>query len=191
MKKHYFLAVPIEEKHRAILQNWIHMNKSKLPFKSWVHPEDYHITLAFLGDIQPSSRLNELVKRVDETVKNCHQFEISLKGIDIFGKKDSPRIFWAGVENSSSLHHVQKLIVKASEEVGFQLDRKPFQPHITLARKWNSDEPFIKSPGLDHVFDDKSSPSLVKSIHLYQTHLDRIPKYEAINIFPLLQPEKR
>lgn len=187
MKKHYFLAVPIEEKHRTILQNWLHMNKSKLPFKSWVHPEDYHITLAFLGDVQPSNRLIELIKRVDETVINCRKFEISLKGIDIFGKTESPRIFWAGVENSSSLHHVQKQIVRASEEAGFQLDSKPFRPHITLARRWNSEEPFIKSPELDLVFKDKPSPSLVKSIHLYQTHLDRIPKYEAINIFPLRQ----
>lgn len=189
MKKHYFLAVPIEEKHRTILQNWIQSRKSALPFKSWVHPEDYHITLAFLGDVHPGSRLNDLIKNVKEMTKNSGQFEISLKGIDIFGKTESPRIFWASVEQSASLYQLQTQIVKACEETGFQLDRKPFHPHITLARKWNSDEPFIKSPEMDYEFEGKSSPNFVTSIHLYQTNLDQNPKYEAINIFPLVQQE--
>ncbi|WP_175639939.1 RNA 2',3'-cyclic phosphodiesterase [Metabacillus schmidteae] len=187
MKKHYFLAVPIEEKQREILQNWIQINKTTLPFKSWVHPEDYHITLAFLGDVQPSTRLNDLTKKVNEIIKSCEHFEMSLKGIDIFGRKDSPRIFWASVEHSSSLNYLQTQIVKACDSAGFELDRKPFRPHITLARKWNSVEPFIKSPGLEHVFTDNRSPSMVTSVHLYQTNLDQIPKYEAINSFSLLQ----
>ncbi len=185
MKKHYFLAVPIEEKQRMILLNWIQNHKSSLPFKSWVHPEDYHITLAFLGDIQQHSKLIELTKSVNETLKNDFQFEISLKGIDVFGKAESPRILWASVEHSESLNHLQTVIVKACEETGFQLDRKPFRPHITLARKWNSVHPFIKFARLDQVFNDQPSPSVVSSIYLYQTNLDQIPKYEAINIFPL------
>lgn len=186
MKKHYFLAVPIEEKQRELLQNWIQINKASLPFKSWVHPEDYHITLAFLGDVQPRTRLNDLIKNVNESIKNCGQFEVSLKGIDIFGKKESPRIFWASVEHSSSLNRLQTQMAKACEASGFELDRKPFRPHITLARKWSSEKPFIKPSGLERVFAEYPSSSTVTSIHLFQTNLDQIPKYEAINSFPLL-----
>ncbi len=187
MKTHHFLAVPIDEKNRAIIHKWIVSNKDKYPFKSWVHPEDYHITLAFLGNVGPSSKLVELVKNVGEVVEHIKQFEISLKGIEIFGKLESPRIFWAGVENSPSLHQLQEQVVNACEKVGFQLDRKPFRPHITMARKWKSEESFLKSPELDNVFDDEASPILVNKIHLYQTHLDRIPKYEAVNVFPLFR----
>ncbi|MCM3162773.1 RNA 2',3'-cyclic phosphodiesterase [Metabacillus litoralis] len=185
MKKHYFIAVPIEEHHQQLIQNWITTYKNKLPFQSWVHPNDYHITLAFLGDVGEVEKLELLVEKIQQVVQFVPHFDLMLKGIDVFGKQDAPRIFWAGVKESMNLQHLQKQVFDRCQEVGFQLDKKPFRPHITLARKWKSEEPFRKWPQLDHAFEGSSSHFHVKKIHLYQTNLNKIPKYEVVETFPL------
>lgn len=185
MKKHYFIAIPIEELHQTIIQNWISLYKNKLPFQTWVHPNDYHITLAFLGDIQSNEKLELMINKVGEAIRANHPFELILKGIDVFGKEAKPRIFWAGVEHSIPLHQLQKKVFNTCNEVGFHLDTKPFRPHITLARKWKSEEPFLKWQELAQTFEEENTPIFVKEIHLYQTHLDRVPKYEVVKTFPL------
>ena len=181
---HYFLAVPIEKDQQKIIQNWLSFNKEKLPFQAWVHQQDYHITLAFLGHVDSDVQLNQLSKLLKNIVENTEPFMLSLKGIDVFGKKDAPRIFWASVEDSEALQDLQNQVFAACHDCGFTLDSKPFRPHITLARKWKSECAFVKMEEYDHTFQDDNVPFQVKNIHLYRTHLDRVPKYETMKIFP-------
>jgi RNA 2',3'-cyclic 3'-phosphodiesterase len=60
------------------------------------------------------------------------------------------------------------------------LDKRPFRPHITVARKWIGDHPFsIKlvqqtpSKTMDWTFQ-------ADTVTLYRTHMNRLPKYEAV-----------
>ncbi len=46
---HYFFAVKLPEETKLILKSHIEKLKGILPFGRWVHHEDLHITLAFLG----------------------------------------------------------------------------------------------------------------------------------------------
>ncbi|WP_226670201.1 RNA 2',3'-cyclic phosphodiesterase [Metabacillus litoralis] len=197
MKKHhphFFIAVPIEDHIGNNIKKWISTNKNELAFKSWVHPEDYHITLAFLGNVEDTNKLEKIKGVVREIVAMNSSFQLKVKGIDIFGKKDSPRILWVSLEESKALVDLQQKVFKACLENGIKLDSKPFAPHITIARKWNSEEPFHYSNDYIHVFSEVENEFNIKQIHFYETHLDRIPKYEAIDIFPLysdaLQGEK-
>lgn len=186
---HFFIAVPIEQDQKRMIQDWIANKKDNLPFQSWVHQDDYHITLAFLGNVDSNDQLHQLSDRIKEKVDKRPPIELSLKGIDVFGKKDSPRIFWAGIEDSLSLHYLQKQVFHACEDTGFNLDSKPFCPHITLARRWKSEKPFVKPEEFQQAFHDEKQSFIVKNIHLYRTHLDRVPKYETVEVFPL-QGEK-
>ncbi|WP_299089237.1 RNA 2',3'-cyclic phosphodiesterase [uncultured Metabacillus sp.] len=182
---HFFIAVPIDKEQKKLIHNWVTENKDNLPFKSWVHQEDYHITLAFLGHVDSKDQLMQLLERVREKTADIPPFTLSLKGLDTFGKKDSPRIFWAGIEESATLYYLQKQVFQACKDTGFKLDSKPFRPHITLARRWNSETPFIKPEAFEYTFQDENNPFMVQMIHLYQTHLDRVPKYETIERFAL------
>lgn len=116
---HFFIAVPIEEDQKGIIQNWLENRKDNLPFQSWVHQEDYHITLAFLGHVDSNDRLKLLSEHVKDKISKQSPFELLLKGIDVFGKKDAPRIFWAGIEDSSPLHYLQKQVFNACIATGF------------------------------------------------------------------------
>lgn len=181
---HFFIAVPIDEINKANIKRWVDCNKDELPFKSWVHQDDYHITLAFLGYVEETEKLNQLKKIVKEAVSVYSPFQMKLKGIDIFGKKESPRILWISLEESKGLADLQQKIYRVCHDIGIVLDSKPFRPHITIARKWKSEEHFIKPMDYDDYFKELPNSLYVDEINLYQTHLDRVPKYEVIKTFP-------
>ncbi len=181
---HYFLALPMKEETEERLSSWRDELNQRFSFKTWVHPKDYHITLAFLGNISLDqiTRINE---KVNHVCKQHHPFSLELNGIGIFGKNDSPRIFWAGVKKEPSLFLLQREIKKACTSIGFTLEDREYHPHITLARKWNTDEPFnVKKL---EQFNGKINPYEFRTdeVVLFQTHLDQSPKYEPILRFSL------
>lgn len=183
---HYFLALALPSETKELLYKWREMLEPRLPFKSWVHPEDLHITLAFLGGQASIKQLTAIKKQMPEIAKQHESFTLQLNGLGIFGKSDSPRILWAGVEESELLHVLQKDIYEACIDIGFSLDKRPFTPHITMARKWKAESPFVQTQ-LKEIVQPKEDKSIFKAEHfvLYQTHLNRSPKYQPLSIFSL------
>ncbi len=49
MEPHYFVAITLPNYIKEVLSNYKEDMEEELPFRSWVHKEDYHITLSFLG----------------------------------------------------------------------------------------------------------------------------------------------
>ncbi len=184
-KHHYFFAVKLPKEVKIYLNKWVQMNEIEYPFARWVHPEDYHITLAFLG-FADTEMLNHAIEQVKETLTHANAFNLTLNEFGTFGPEKFPRIFWADVNGSDDLKSLQKKVFNLCEQIGFKLDKKPFKPHITLARKWKADEPFNRDKlsqlhskgGLDFTFT-------VNEVVLYETHLDKTPKYREYEIFPL------
>lgn len=184
-KVHYFYALRLPSETKARLQEVCNQLRGEFPFKKWVHHEDFHITLAFLGHAK-NNQLETSVQYVREALTTQQSFSLIINHLGVFGKKDSPRIFWAGSETSPHLSQVRDLVYDACEESGFQLEKRAFNPHITLARKWTGDTPFSTD------FLEKKNPFLnepeffnATEVVLYQTHLDRVPKYEVIETFLL------
>ncbi|QFT90252.1 2'-5'-RNA ligase [Bacillus sp. THAF10] len=180
---HYFLALPIPMELKEKLSLSMKNMKNELPFTRWVHPDDLHLTLAFLGRMEPSQK-KRIMELLPNVVKQHEPFTIVLNNLGTFGNPQSPRIFWYGVEESEQLFSLRKSVYDVCQNIGFTLDTRPFHPHITLARKW-------KGPG--SMTEDKlqSSSSLsqsfqVNNVILYETHLDRMPKYEEKEEFPLI-----
>lgn len=185
---HYFLAVALPGQTKELLFKWKELLQPKLPFKSWVHPEDFHITLAFLGGTASFTQLNNLKRRMKTIVEMHSSFELQINGIGSFGKKESPRILWAGVNESEQLRSLQKDVFQASIDSGFSLDTRPYSPHITLARRWGSEKSFPFDT-VNDIVQPKDELCLfsVENIVLYQTHMKRMPKYQPLSIFSLLQ----
>ena len=178
LSTHYFFALSLPIETKRYLDECMQPLKAQGAFKKWVHPEDYHLTLAFLGSADELGPVLDKVGSLQFTA-----FPLTLDRFGTFGKSDSPRILWMGVDYSDMLHKVRNHVYGACEEAGFQLDKRPFSPHITVGRKWNEQSPFTNEvldgfqPAAGHTF---TATEMV----LYQTHLDRMPKYEAIYTIP-------
>ena len=66
---HYFVGVPVAEHVAALIGTWVNEKKAEYGFKKWLVPEDYHITLSFLGkasEVQIEMLQQQLPKMVQE-----------------------------------------------------------------------------------------------------------------------------
>lgn len=183
---HFFFAVKIPAETKKRLKEYIEDLKGNIRFSRWVHHEDYHITLAFLGSA-PEDKLRTAEKLVAESIKGEQPFPLYINRLGVFGKESTPRIFWCDTQREERLHTLKDKVFFACKKAGFELETRPFKPHITIARKWAGIDSFQKSM-LDEYnpFHDNPLEFTVSEVVLYQTHLDKTPKYESVAIFPLL-----
>lgn len=93
--------------------------------------ENLHLTLAFLGEIEPY-RLKELEACMNEI--EWEPFPIELKEIGQFSKKDGD-IYWIGVRESQELINLQSSLVKCLQREGFSIENRPYKPHLTIGRR--------------------------------------------------------
>lgn len=183
---HYFLAVRLSKESKKLLHEKAEQLKSELKFARWVHPEDYHLTLAFLGNAF-ESQLNKTKELVQKYIDGSSAFSLTIQHFGTFGRKDSPRILWAGVNKEERLHQLRNLVFNACEKAGFHLDTRPFSPHITLARKWTGSSSFSLSfLSINNSVEEKPITFEAEEVVLYRTRLEKTPKYEAVATFPLL-----
>lgn len=184
-KPHYFFAVRLPDTVKQIIQDHMMDAASTFQFKRWVHREDYHITLAFLGTVE-EERLSTIIQLVGDALKKVTAFPLQVEGLDIFGNKKCPRIFWAALNEESELYQLQKAVYEQCIEAGFTLESRPYHPHITLARKWEADEEFTPELLERHnPFQDTPVNFQVNEVVLYKTNVDKTPKYEPIVSFLL------
>lgn len=184
---HFFFAVRMPEETKLMMKEHIEKIKAVIPFSRWVHFQDLHITLAFLGAASPE-KLKSAVSNVKEALNNAKPFQLKINRLGFFGSSHSPRVFWADTEESNELNLLRNKVFSACEEAGFELETRPFRPHITLARKWIGEEAFQQT--LLEIWNELQSEPLAfqaNEVVLYQTHLHKTPKYEAIHVFPLTE----
>ena len=184
-EEHYFFALALPETAKNYCMEASELIKQKFPFKSWVHEADLHITLVFLGPA-PKEKLDCALKNMPQAVASVQQFALKVKGFGIFGRPDAPRVLWGATEDSQPLNMLRSNVASVCSEAGFEIESRPFKPHITLARKWKGNEDFNLA-GLEQIRDVLNVPPVftAREAVLYKTHPDRTPKYEKIASFPL------
>lgn len=183
-KTHYFYALKLPQEVKLQLERIC--NQLQLPFERWVHQEDYHITLAFLGYAK-KEQLQASLHFVREALTEVNSFPLTINHLGVFGKKDSPRIFWAGTESESRLSKIREIVYDACQKAEFQLEARPFHPHITLARKWTGDNPFSDELlTSNNPFVEDSINFQANEVVLYKTNLVNVPKYEVVESFRLI-----
>jgi 2'-5' RNA ligase len=101
-----------------------------LPGARWIDPENYHVTLRFIGDID-GAYANEIASMLFRI--NRKPFEVKLQGLTSFGGK-KPRAVVAAVEPSRPLIELQAEHERLMQRLGLDPEGRKFTPHVTLAR---------------------------------------------------------
>ncbi|WP_377913506.1 RNA 2',3'-cyclic phosphodiesterase [Bacillus songklensis] len=182
---HYFIGVSIPKEIQERLSNWRKQNQPNLSFKTWVSEGDYHITLVFLGGT-PEHQKTVLVKRLMEVAASHRSFDLQISSLQTFGKSESPRVVWLGVNDSSPLNRLQVDIARECKNLDFRLDERPYRPHITIAKQWKGEGAFpYESYRNEMIVPPHDTIFSVESFNLFQIHLHRKPRYEPIHKFQL------
>ena len=102
-----------------------------LPDARWTEPEQLHLTLCFIGEVDGSSFLD--ISEALETI-TVARFSLQLRGVGFFPPRGLPRVVWAGIEKSEPLMTLQRKITTRLFQLGVTLENRKFTPHLTLAR---------------------------------------------------------
>lgn len=151
---------------------------------SFVRLDKMHITLAFFNDL-PEKEI-EVIKNILNELKT-EQFEIKCENIGLFKRKGIPSTIFIRIFSEGLKNYAEKLHSKL-RELNIQFDdRKPYTPHITLARihEMINEQDFTKS----YRYITKSfqpSSFYVESVHLFSSDMITYKKEiseDFINLF--------
>jgi 2'-5' RNA ligase len=99
----------------------------------WIRPEHMHLTLAFLGELE-EGLARSVVEAIGQPVQ-AERFPIVFGGLGLFPSAGAPRVLWLGLTaGARDVIGVQREIAARVTRLGIALERRPFQPHLTLAR---------------------------------------------------------
>lgn len=90
-----------------------------------------HVTLHFIGDVDDGVQADLMAVL---SAVQAEPFELALGGVGQFPPNGKPRVLWAGVQENSQLQQLHKTIGKCLTELGIEIEKRPYTPHLTLAR---------------------------------------------------------
>lgn len=171
-----FLAIPLPDDVRSALT----VQQFLLPLPRKVAPEDFHITLVFLGDAD-HHRLEALHERL-EALRPL-PFLLQMDGLGLFGGA-KPRSVHALLRKSDALEHLQAKLAQAARLEGFTLEHRRYIPHVTLGRfPPPAPELAMRIERLVAVTPLTLRPFQVESFALMQSHPNA--PYEVLAEYPL------
>ncbi|RMG34213.1 MAG: RNA 2',3'-cyclic phosphodiesterase [Gammaproteobacteria bacterium] len=123
-----FYALWPDDRVRRVLARW---QRDHLPPQARpTHVADLHLTLHFLGQVE-EERLESLL-----ALGRQQRFESFELVLDRIGHWSRPRVLWVGPsEIPESLSRLYGGLGQGLTQLGFELDPRPFAPHVTLARR--------------------------------------------------------
>ena len=106
------------------------MMRGGLPGARWIDPENYHLTLRFIGDIDDAlaHEIAGVLGRVHR-----HGFELRLDGLTSFGGR-KPRAVVAAAAPAAPLMELQAEHDRLLQRLGMEAEGRKYTPHVTLAR---------------------------------------------------------
>jgi 2'-5' RNA ligase len=147
-----FIAIELPEEIKAAiaaLQAELRRARAEV---SWTKPENLHLTLKFLGEIE-EQRIGQIESACIETAAAAAPFTLSLTGAGVFPHASRPRVLWVGLAGEvEKVKLLQSDLDERLARAGFEREARAFQPHLTAGR--------IKSP--------KGAPALVSRAQAYR-----------------------
>mgnify|MGYP001360474241 CR=1 FL=1 len=155
---------------------------------SWTRPEGWHVTLRFLGEVA-TGRIEALSQALAAALRTCPPLEVAAHGLFTLPPKGKPRVLAVAMKDGGGLAHMAANAQAAVEGLGFKSRRRPFRPHLTLARirggsGWRDFAPLLTDlkdrgfgrGGIDeaHLFSSRLTPEGARYESLVRFRLEAI-----------------
>lgn len=171
-----FIAVSVPEGPLRTVEHAVEPLRRELPDARWAAIASQHITLKFLGWTE-ESRVEEVRTAMASVAAQHESADVSMRDVGAFPNQRRARVVWAGIEDASRLlSSLAHALEAAVEPLGFERERRPFTPHLTLAR--------IKNPTRVNLepISVVSDPWRVSTVELFRSHVSpRGARYEVLS----------
>jgi len=133
-----FIAVPIGAEMKGKISAVRELLKETLADIRWVGEDGIHLTLKFLGGIE-EEKVPSIARRLEPLAQRA-SFDIYARGLGVFPDIKRAQVLWVGLEGAA-LGPLARQVEEALEAEGFQRERRPFRPHLTIGRWHRSGSP--------------------------------------------------
>lgn len=153
-----------------------------LPTTRWVPPENFHITLRFLGELDGRD-----LDYVDAALAGIRApaFSLRLAEVGHFASGGRVKSVWAGVAKEPALFHLRDKIESAVVRAGMAPEGQNYRPHVTLARPKDPHPHRLQQYlAMHNLF--RSEPFEVTHFTLFSSHIgSETPIYQAERSYDL------
>jgi 2'-5' RNA ligase len=179
-----FTGLALDEKTTDILGPFVSSFQREFPTLRWSHPQQWHVTLQFLGEIK-DDRYSCIVERLQAIRANA--VEVRLGTPDFFERAG---VFHIAIEKTETLLALHRTTQQALLPCGFGPEGRPYSPHITLARNKgrapSSDFKRLRREAEKHA-PVTFPPFVTSEFFLYQSFTGPSgPRYEVRERFALM-----
>lgn len=133
-----FIAISLPKEIKELLSRLQEKLKASQADVKWVSPENIHLTLKFLGEID-DKELNKVSGILEDITKDKNSFYMRIASVGAFPKTNSPRVIWVGIDKGDE---ETKEIARELEEkitpLGIPKEDRPFTSHLTIGRTKSS-----------------------------------------------------
>lgn len=153
-----------------------------IPGARWQERENFHITLAFIGDVDERT-----AEAADEALAQVRTepFELRLEGTGSFSTGSKLTALWIGVSHSEVLHRLKEKTDRALQRAGVPFDNRKYTPHVTLAHLRGAGEGKVAEFMQAHNLF-RTEPFQVDEFLLYRSHQTKNGSaYEPVAEYPL------
>jgi 2'-5' RNA ligase len=184
-----FAALELPPEFTLSLYRTLVILRERYPGFRWSGEENYHITLAFLGELDDRG-VSLLEEAVQETIQHTEPFSISAGNIIILPPRGSARVIALDVEkgktemrNLAASFEKNLAAIGKKEAYPFRKpEPRPYTPHLTLARKGRTAGDFPR----DERNWSIRAHGVIRKVTVFKSDLYREgPRYTALAIFPL------
>lgn len=152
------------------------------PELRWTRPEQWHLTLAFLGQVADQTR-DRLAERLDRAAARCPPLALSFAGAGRFGR----RVLWTRVQGDrDALARLADSVRAAARRCDLPVEDRPYRPHLTLARARDAAD---LRPLVDELAEFQTRTWTATEMHLVRSRLGAGPGgtavHEAVSSWPL------
>ncbi|MEZ4592285.1 MAG: RNA 2',3'-cyclic phosphodiesterase [Chloroflexota bacterium] len=131
-----FIAIDLPEGVKDVLAETAVALAQNIPHRAvrWVTRPQMHLTLRFLGDTAVS-QLPTLQDELTQLATRYQPFQLRLRDVGAFPNQKRPRVVWAGLAGDlAPLQNLQAEIEDQVVALGWEREKRPFSPHLTLGR---------------------------------------------------------
>ncbi len=166
-----FIALELPPSIVSLLANMQKNLQSMGVRAKWVRPQNIHLTLKFLGNINPGD-IEKIGESMADAVAEFDALNLVAEGIGVFPGIHRPRVIWVGLKGQvQTLFALQRRMEDNLAALGYKKEKRPFKGHLTLGRFRNR----INTETIRRVVgDSKTSDSeafTAKRVILYKSDL--------------------